>query len=112
MPLVIRIVSSGDFKPGAEAEVLLALTEDGLRSDVVRGENAGRKLAHTAVVRKLVSLGSVKLATGNQFTTEQGLNKEWKKDRLRAVVFVQERASRRILGAATLPIGESQRNQD
>jgi hypothetical protein len=40
------------------------------------------------------------------------VNKDWKKDRLRAVVFVQERASRRVLGAAVVTIGESRKNQD
>ena len=109
---VIRVASSSDFKPGAEAEVLLALTEDGLRSDVSRGENAGRKLAHTAVVRKLVTLGSVKLSDGNVFTAEPGVNREWKRDRLRAVAFVQERTSRRILGAAAMAIVDSRKNQD
>jgi hypothetical protein len=79
---------------------------------VSRGENAGRKLGHTAVVRRLVTLGSVKLAEGKVFTTEQGMNKEWKKDKLRAVVLIQERSSRHILGAAALAIGDSQRNQD
>jgi hypothetical protein len=111
-PLVIRVASSGDFKPGAEAEVLLALIEDGLRSDVSRGENAGRKLVHTAVVRRLTTLGSVKLSRGNVFTAEPGFSKDWKKDRLRAVVFVQDRASRRVLGAAAIPIGEYLRNQN
>ena len=111
-PLVIRVAGSGDFKPGTEGEVILALTEDGLRSDVSRGENAGRKLVHTAVVRRLATLGSVKLSSGNVFTAEPGLNKDWKRDRLSVVVFVQDRATRRILGAAAAAIGESRKNQD
>jgi hypothetical protein len=110
MPLVIRVSSSGEFKPGTEAEVLLALIEDGLRSDVSRGENAGRNLTHTAVVRRLVTLGGVKLTSGDVFTVEPAVNKDWKKERLRAVVFVQERASRRVLGAAAVAIGEDSRN--
>ena len=111
-PLVIRVTSSGDFKSGTEADVILALTEDGLRSDVSRGENAGRKLAHTAVVRNLVTLGSVKLSTGKVFAAEPGINKDWKKERLRAVVFVQDRESRRVLGAAAVAIGEYRGNQN
>ena len=70
------------------------------------------KLAHTAVVRRLVTVGSVKLAGGNVFTTEPGINKVWKKDHMSAVVFVQDLASRRIVGAAALALGESQKNQD
>jgi len=112
LPLVIRVASSGAFKANDEADAMLALTEDGLRSDVSRGENAGRTLGHTAVVRKLVTLGSVKLSAGNVFTAEPVLNKDWKQNRMRAVAFVQERASRRILGAATIALGEFRKNQD
>jgi hypothetical protein len=35
---------------GDVAEVILAITEDNLSSNVSRGENSGRKLAHTAVL--------------------------------------------------------------
>jgi hypothetical protein len=35
------------------------------------------------------------------------LAKEWNRDNLRAVVFVQARASRRILGAATLQLSST-----
>ena len=41
------------------ADVVLAVTEDGLSSSVGGGENAGRRLEHSAVVRKLITLGTV-----------------------------------------------------
>ncbi len=95
--------SSGDV-----AEVMLAITENELRSNVARGENAGRKLSHTAVVRKLISIGSVDSQGGSGFTAEPNVRLErgWKRGRLRAVVFVQERASHRILGAAAIGLME------
>lgn len=91
-------VSSGDT-----AEVMLAITESGLRSSVSRGENAGRRLSHTAVTRQLSVIGNVK---GAEFTATPALtlDKAWQRDNLRAVVFVQERRSRHILGAASISL--------
>ena len=85
------------------AEVLLAVVEDDLTSHVRRGENAGRKLSHTAVVRRLEILGSV-AGSGEPFDRRVTLvpDPSWRRDRLRAVAFVQERESRRILGAAQI----------
>ncbi len=96
-------ISAGDI-----AEVLFAITEDNLSSQVARGENSGRKLAHTSVVRELRSLGRID-DPGKMFesTTSVMLKSDWKKRDLRAVVFVQERANKRILGAATLSLTEN-----
>src|SRR5262249_48639948 len=41
------------------AEILLAITEDGLSSKVRRGENAGQRLFHTGVVRRLDVIGKL-----------------------------------------------------
>jgi hypothetical protein len=92
-------------RPGSDsAEVLLAVVEDGLRSEVRRGENAGRSLAHVAVVRRLEVLGP--LASGEPFDRRLDvvLDPSWRRERLRAVAFVQEVGSRRILGAAQIPL--------
>jgi hypothetical protein len=84
--------------------VLLAVTETGLSSQVGRGENLGRLLRHASVVRTLRPLGTV-AATGT-FTTTAPLNLEaqWKTQNLRAVVLVQEKGSRHIVGVASLPL--------
>jgi hypothetical protein len=94
---------------GDVAEVILALTEDKLSSNVTRGENSGRKLAHTAVVREMRALGRVDPAT-KTFDSEKTLAiaDGWKRDDLRVVVFVQERAHRRVLGAAVLNLAAPQ----
>jgi hypothetical protein len=83
-------------------DAVLAVTEDDLTSVVKRGENSGRTLHHDAVVRALVSMGALR-APGDlrQRTT---LKPEWRRDRLRAVMFLQGRKSQRIWGAATAPI--------
>jgi hypothetical protein len=85
-----------------DAEVVLAIAESNLQSSVDRGENAGRRLRHTAVVRRLTVLGPLK--SGAPFSTSAGLrlNPAWKRENLRAVVFIQERKTLRILGAASL----------
>lgn len=89
------------------AEVLLAITESNLASQVVRGENAGRRLPHAAVARELRSLGSVG-DPGKPFRTETTITpgKDWKSGDLRAVIFVQERRQKRILGAAAANLAE------
>ncbi|HKQ93653.1 MAG TPA: DUF1223 domain-containing protein [Blastocatellia bacterium] len=94
---------------GDVAEVVFALTEDKLSSNVTRGENSGRKLAHTAVVREMRALGHVDPAT-KTFDSEKtvAIADGWKRDDLRVVVFVQERANRRVLGAAVLNLAAPQ----
>jgi hypothetical protein len=86
---------------GAPADVLLAVTEGGLASGVTRGENAGRRLRHTAVVRRLVRLGT---AGPQGLSTEAplALDPAWKRGDLRAVVLVQRRGGGPILGAAAV----------
>jgi hypothetical protein len=86
-------------------EVLLAVTESNLSSDVPRGENAGRSLKHTAVVRHLQTVGEV-AAGSNKFTANAAVpsNTGWRKDNLRIVVFIQERRTRRVLGVASMKV--------
>src|SRR5262245_54032383 len=94
---------------GDVAEVILALTEDKLSSNVSRGENSGRKLAHTAVVREMRALGSVDPATkGFDSETTVAIAKDWKRDDLRVVVIAQEHSHRRVLGAAVLNLASPQ----
>jgi hypothetical protein len=87
------------------AEVLLAITESDLLSNVSRGENAGRKLRHIGVVRRIGVIGTVR---GPSFDAKPNLalDKEWNRGNLRAVVIVQERGSRRVLGAGSTAIAE------
>jgi hypothetical protein len=83
-------------------DVYLAITEDNLSTEVRRGENGGRTLRHTAVVRSLGGIGKVDSSGEFHGTPTLQLNPAWKRQDLRAVVFVQERASRRILAAGSL----------
>lgn len=89
-------------------EVLLAITESGLASQIGRGENAGLLLHHAAVVRQLVPLGQVGAAGTFSASPALTLAPSWKRPSLRVVAVVQEVASHRIVGAATAPIGVEQ----
>ncbi len=104
VPLQIRIDNLPPVSSRDTTEVMLAITEDNLRSNVLRGENGGRLLKHTAVVRKLSVIGKISSQDGRKFAAEQKVNfaKDWKRENLHAVVFVQEHDSRRVLGAATI----------
>jgi hypothetical protein len=92
-----------------DAQVVLAITEDNLTTQVGSGENGGRTLHHAAVVRELRQLGQ--LHEGSFETNiPVKLEKDWKREDLQAVVFVQEGATGKIapgkiLGAATLGLG-------
>lgn len=105
VPVTVRVENLPAISSGDTAEVLLAVAESNLQSNVLRGENSGRKLAHTAVVRKLQNIGSVD-STKPNFSATQNLflEKGWNQDNLKVVAFVQERQSRRILGAASLKL--------
>lgn len=92
---------------GDPVYVLLAVTEGGLSSDVARGENSGRKLAHVGVVRVISQLGILPEAHG-PFKVETGIQikKDWRRENLRAVVFAQERGTRRVLAASSFKLFE------
>ena len=86
-----------------KADVWLAVTEDGLHSDVEAGENKGKMLEHASVVRTLQKIGSTPANGGTSFVANPQikLKSNWKKENLRVVVFVQDRKSWRIVGAAS-----------
>jgi hypothetical protein len=93
---------------GDAAEVWLAITESGLASQVSRGENAGRNLTHASVLRSLRRIGSADGRSDAASFAGEVLVKikpGWKRENLTAVVLVQEKKSRHILGAAASKIG-------
>jgi hypothetical protein len=86
------------------AEVWLAITESGLESFVKAGENAGRDLRHAPVLRSLHKIGTAKGSGDTTFDSSAKVKfkPEWKRQNLQIVVFVQDRKSMRILGAAAV----------
>lgn len=91
---------------GDVAEVWLAVTEDGLRSSVSRGENSGHVLTHVATLRSLRKIGVAEENQATAFSGEARLkfDSRWNHDNLAVVVFVQEKHSRKIIGAASIRV--------
>ncbi len=79
----------------ADADVWAAIYEDGTRTWVPRGENAGETLASDRVVRSLVKVA----AAGQTHAAEIALDPAWRS--AGAVAFAQ-RADHRIVGATLL----------
>ncbi len=100
-------VTASDLPPvsrGDRADIVLMITERGLTTDVTRGENHGKLLAHAPVVRYLASVGEIaEGASGGNASPAVALEPGWRLDRLSAVAFVQERHGRGILAAASVP---------
>ncbi len=84
------------------ATIYLAITESNLYSNVAAGENAGRRLRHAPVVRSfgVIGMWDPKGSAEVELRPTLKLPSDWKRDNLRAVVFVQETESQRITGAA------------
>lgn len=104
--LAVSVKKLAGDTTGDVAEVWLAVTEDGLRSSVNRGENSGRELTHVATLRSLRKIG---LAEENQATAFSGaaevkFDSHWNRENLAVVVFVQLKRSRKIIGAASIRI--------
>jgi hypothetical protein len=92
---------------GDVAEIWLAITEDGLHSSVSMGENAGHVLNHIATLRSLHKIGVADAGGASaSFTGDPVVkfNSHWDPKNLHVVVFVQEKKSREILGAASTGI--------
>jgi hypothetical protein len=106
LQLNVRVENPPAATANDSAEVLLAITEGNLRSSVARGENAGRNLSHTAVVRQLTIIGKIEPQGGKTFTAAPVVNlvHDWNRENLHAVVFLQEHGSRRVLGAASIAL--------
>ena len=98
-----------EISHGDRAETVVAVTEDQLRSEVRSGENKGRLLAHTAVVRELSVVGGAGAPPDLSARSEVTLAPDWQREHLRIVAFIQERASRRVLGAAAVPLPSARR---
>jgi hypothetical protein len=86
-----------------DQQLFLVVAENMLHTDVKRGENAGWALEHNGVVRQLLPLGQ-KDAGPDGFSSTATIHfaREWNRANLRAVVFLQERRSRRVLAAAAI----------
>lgn len=87
-------------------EVVVAVLEDGLVTEVARGENARKRLRHDAVARVLIPIGRLlPSSSGGEFTqlidlagasAGAGASR-----RLRVVAFLQDRKTRAVVGVGS-----------
>jgi hypothetical protein len=97
--------SVSKLPPGShEAEILLGVTESGLVTSVYGGENSGRQLRHAAVVRSLTSLGRLDPRSPGEYSgvAQLNLRQDWNRANVKLVLFVQDRVTQHILGAASV----------
>lgn len=103
-PEMVRLKVDNLPQETKTADMFLAITDSLLETDVRDGENAGRRLSHTGVVRSLTSVGHVDAKKNPSYRADAKINlhPEWHTQNVQLVLFVQDRATRRILGATTL----------
>ena len=105
--LHVSLPALSGWNPKHGADVLIAITEDDLASDVTRGENAGAHLNHRAVVRELRLLGRVDHFVAFSADPDLNLLPYGRSERLHAVVFAQDRSTRQVLGASRISLSEA-----
>jgi len=104
-PPAIEIRIDPAAQSGEVDEVSLAVTEDGLASQVTAGENDGHRLAHAAVVRRLDSVGRTDAHGAFSRTVGVPLAPAWRRSALHVVVFGQAAHTRRVTAAGMVPVG-------
>jgi hypothetical protein len=85
--------------PGQKADVYVAIALNHAESQVSAGENAGRKLSHTAVVRLLAKVGSMQKSQPFAQDIHLKLPADAPASNLRLVAFVQQAHQGKIFGA-------------
>ncbi len=100
LSLKITGEAPGPSSRGGRSELFLAVAEDGLFSEVTRGENSGQRLQQEAVVRRLVPLGGLSPGRPVETSFTLRLDPEWNPNRLRCVAWIEAADSRRVLAAA------------
>ena len=94
---------------GDRADVIVAITEDRLRTDVKRGENHGRTLTHAAVVRSMTTIGHTAVEGPTTASAAIPIGDDWQRDQLKVVAFVQDPRGRAILASASRPLQNAAR---
>jgi len=94
-------VSTADGTPlKGSADIWLAVIENDLTTKVVRGENGGRTLRHTAVVRNMRNVGTIaRVASSWSGDVPITFGPDWNRAKVRVVAFAQDHSSREVLGA-------------
>jgi hypothetical protein len=92
---------------GRKLDLMVALFETGLVTEVGRGENGGHTLKNDYVVRDLKRAGklSPRGPERTEHTAEISLEREWNASRLGVAAFLQDPGSLEIYGGSARLIG-------
>jgi hypothetical protein len=82
-----------------EDDIYLAVTSSHAESKVLAGENSGRRLTHTGVVRTLLKIGTLRPGQSFAKDIQVKLAPEADPRSLRLIAFIQERGAGRVFGA-------------
>jgi len=95
-----------------EVDIYIAVALNRAESQVSGGENSGRRLSHTAVVKSIVKVG--RLRKGQTFAQDVQLKLDPGTDtrNLRLIAFVQEPGQGRVIGAAVQTVGTAVARQN
>jgi hypothetical protein len=87
-----------DDSRARKADVYFVVALNRAESQVLRGENGGRRLTHVGVVQSLTKVGS--LEVGKPFAQDVHVKIDPRNDpaNLRVIAFIQEAGQRRVLG--------------
>jgi hypothetical protein len=103
-PHTLRAHVEADAAPvtskALKTDVYLVVALNHAESQVLRGENSGRRLTHVGVVQSLTKIGNVE--AGKNFSQDVHVKLDSKTDltNLRVVAFIQQTGQRQVLGAA------------
>jgi hypothetical protein len=101
----VRVTVAVNGAVTRRAEVVLAAVEDGLVTEVGRGENRGRSLSHDAVVRSLESIGELGIGVPAPLLERSlSLGEDWEPRHMRVIALVQAADDLAILGAAEVGV--------
>lgn len=84
------------------ADVFFAVIENDLATQVPSGENAGRRLRHTGVVRTLTRVAEIEAKKGAYVADlKVKIDPTWRSESIRGVLIVQDHKTHKIVGAAS-----------
>ncbi|RTL51340.1 MAG: DUF1223 domain-containing protein [Rhodocyclaceae bacterium] len=100
----VEINADADSTQEGETALYVALYENGLSSDVKRGENSGAKLHHDYVVREW--LGPIPLSPGKAADLKKKLSlpPDWNAKNMGAAAFVQNRTTGEVVQAMSMKL--------
>ena len=100
--LTVNLTTSGDV-PNHGADLMAVLADDSDRSNVLRGENSGRLLAHVAVARSITRVAKVK--TAGDLTVQIPIPASFQATQgHHLILFAQTPGNGRVLGTDTKPL--------